>query len=380
MSERHPEQRFLTAVEAVYDAAPDPLHWPRALAAIADCFGDVGSVLIWRRDDGAFGTIVSESLGDAQRDYDNNGWSAHDLRAIRSVERGYFFSGEPFTDRHVCSDEEVERDKTYTDFLRRHNLGWFGAVAVSPDPHIGVALSVQRNSASKPRFNDTELATLGRLGQHVEKSLRLSIRLLNSELANLALGDALVRIGIGVFVLDSLARVLFTNPAGSSLIGSGIDIVNGQLRVGAGSERAAIDVAIRQTVRGDFQHFIGEAKPILLRRPALDRPLVIYLLPIARPINSVQQFLTHARAIVLALEPRDNEPADPALVRDLFGLSLGEARIAALVGSGIAPREAAERLGIAEVTARNVLKRVFIKLGISRQPELVALLAKLAIH
>ena len=48
----------------------------------------------------------------------------------------------------------------------------------------------------------------------------------------------------------------------------------------------------------------------------------------------------------------------------------------ALVGSGTPPRDAAERLGITEETARTVLKRVFAKVGISRQSDLTALLAK----
>ena len=54
--------------------------------------------------------------------------------------------------------------------------------------------------------------------------------------------------------------------------------------------------------------------------------------------------------------------------------------MAALVGSGLAPREAAEKLGITEETARTVLKRVFSKTGVSRQSELVALLTKLALR
>ena len=51
--------------------------------------------------------------------------------------------------------------------------------------------------------------------------------------------------------------------------------------------------------------------------------------------------------------------------------------MAALVASGSAPREAAEQLGIAEQTARTALKRVFSKVGVSRQSELAALLTKL---
>jgi DNA-binding CsgD family transcriptional regulator len=66
-------------------------------------------------------------------------------------------------------------------------------------------------------------------------------------------------------------------------------------------------------------------------------------------------------------------------VRDVFGVTLGEARVAALIGTGLPPREAAERLGIAEETARNLLKRAFAKIGVSRQSELAALLSRLVV-
>jgi DNA-binding CsgD family transcriptional regulator len=62
-------------------------------------------------------------------------------------------------------------------------------------------------------------------------------------------------------------------------------------------------------------------------------------------------------------------------VRDLLGLTLGEARVASLVGHGLPPRDAAERLGIGEETARTTLKRVFAKTGVSRQSELAALMS-----
>jgi len=65
--------RFLRAVEAGYDAAPEPSRWPHALGAIADYFDDVGAILIWHRTDGSYGTIVSEKLAAAQRDYEENG-------------------------------------------------------------------------------------------------------------------------------------------------------------------------------------------------------------------------------------------------------------------------------------------------------------------
>ncbi|WP_306224628.1 helix-turn-helix transcriptional regulator [Bosea beijingensis] len=51
-----------------------------------------------------------------------------------------------------------------------------------------------------------------------------------------------------------------------------------------------------------------------------------------------------------------------------------------LVGLGLAPREASERLGITEETARATLKRAFQKTGVTRQSELSALLARVAVR
>lgn len=191
------DDRFVAAVEAIYDAAPDPSQWPRALAAIANVFGDVGGVLIWQKEDGTFGTVASASLKEANVAYRAGKWWARDTRAQRGVKLGHFFDGEPRADRHFSSDEEISVDPFYTDFLIPHGLGWIGTIAVSPDPRIGVSLSVQRSS-SKDQFSDFELDVLARIARHVEKSLRLSIRLFDAELLNVGLGEALTRVGIGI--------------------------------------------------------------------------------------------------------------------------------------------------------------------------------------
>ncbi|MGY3452161.1 helix-turn-helix transcriptional regulator [Bradyrhizobium sp. USDA 4353] len=379
MSLLSPASRLLNTVEAIYDAAPDPSQWPRALGMIADCFGDVGALLMWRRDDGSYGTIVSESLVEAQRDYEENGWTRRDIAAIRAMESGYFFSGEPYASHHLVSKDEISHHPFFVQFRAQHGLGPLGGVAVSPDPHLGVLLSLQGH-AGRPEYPDAELETVRRIGRHVEKSLRLTIRLLDAELAKVGLGEALARIGIGVFALDSLGRVVFSNPAGQRLIGDQLQILQGRLRIGSGTERAAIDEAIARTLRGDPHDLIGYPKPVLVHSIGLSRRLVVYLLPIASRASLAEKFLTHTRGIVLAIEQKLDEPADPAVVRDVLGLTLGEARIAALVGAGLPPREAAERLGIAEETARTVLKRVFSKVGVSRQSELVAVLTKLVLR
>jgi DNA-binding CsgD family transcriptional regulator/PAS domain-containing protein len=370
---------LLRAIEAIYDAAPEPQRWPRALGAIAECFDDVGAILIWHRNDGTFGTIVSEKLAAAQKDYEENGWAARDIKAIRAQQLGYFFSGEPFADRHIGFDEAMKNHPCSVEFFDKHGLGFVGAIAVSPDPHVGVMVSVQRDSRRKPQFSDDELETLREISRHIEKSLRLSVRLLNAEVTNLGLAEALARIGIGVFALDSLGCVIFSSPAAQRLLGDMLYLQNGHLQIGGIGTGTKLDEAIAHTIRAGPPELKADPKPILVQSITSSRRLAIYLLPVLQT-DLAEQLLTHTRAIVLVIEQKLDEPADPAIVRDLLGLTLGEARIAAMVGAGVPPKDAAERLGIAEDTARNVLKRVFAKTGVSRQSELAALLARMVLR
>jgi DNA-binding CsgD family transcriptional regulator/PAS domain-containing protein len=369
---------LLGAVEAIYAAAPDPALWPQALQGIAHCFDDFGANLIWQRDDGQFGVIVSPALEPAAKEYAREWWR-HDIRAQRAFAQLYRMRLEGVTDRTLVTDHEIETHPFYTEFLAKHGLKWVASTNVSPDPRVIVGISIQRGG-NKPPFMDADLALLTRIGRHAENALRLSIRLLDAELSNLGTREALSRLGIGVFALDSLGRVIFVNAAGERLLGDGLELVDGRLRATAVAAGVTFAQALTSTLPTAPLEVPVEPKPLLIERVQTPRPLTVYILPVASQSRSTNEFLTHVRIIVLVIDPQAGAPPDPAVVRDLLGLTLSEARVAALVGSGLGPREAAEKLGIAEETARTALKHVFSKVGVSRQSELTALLTRLVLR
>ena len=365
--------RVHDAVRAIYDSATDPDLWPRALEAIAGCTDDVGTVLMWKRDDGGFGTIVSPALEAAQAAY-AAGWWQHDIRAFRGVERGYLSLMDGATDRDVVTDEEVLTHPIYTDFLRPHGLGWFAAANVAPDPRIYAVISVQRHY-EKPRFSDEEVRLVAILGRHVEQSLRLSMRMIDAELTRDRLIDALSAMSTGVFGLDSLGRITIVNEAGRALIDRGLAIVDRRLIPQYRTNREDFAAALALAL-GDMGATCPKAV-IVGNREDGGIPLVLYFLPVTDADVFADGMLAKTRVLVLAVEVGRTDPIDPTILRDLMGLTLNEARVAALVGCGMPPRTVAGRLGITEETTRTVLKRVFSKTGISRQSELVARLAGL---
>jgi DNA-binding CsgD family transcriptional regulator len=362
--------RFIEAVEAIYDAAPDPSLWPHALQSIAGVFNDVGANLLWQRDDGGFGVILSSRLDQTgAREYHDK-WSRLDIRALRSPESFFRNPGHAITDRHVATPEEIETHPIYTEFLAKYGLKWVAGMFVSPDPRTFVSINVQRTIDRQP-FTDEELDVLAKLSQHAEKSLRLSIRLFDAELEKLGLIEALARLDIAVFVLDREGGKICANAIAEMLQ---LDFA---VNVG-GPERSQAELVV-SSADGAFWQKLDPEKPNLLQLPSKSRPIVAYLLPISN-LRSPDSGLSNTRYIVLMMDPAADRPPDPSLVRDILGLTLAEARVASLVGSGVGPKEAALKLGIAEETARTALKRVFEKTRVSRQSELGALLARLVLR
>lgn len=104
------------------------------------------------------------------------------------------------------------------------------------------------------------------------------------------------------------------------------------------------------------------------------RPVLITVLP----IDGAASGPFFGARVLLTFSDLAAQPAPPAsLLTQVFGLTQAEARLAALIATGVSPEGAAERLGIAAETARNHLKAVFAKTDTHRQSELVALLSRL---
>lgn len=355
------------AIEAIYDAAARPEAWPLALAAIARVFGAKGAVLIFHRDDGRATAIVSPGLEAAAADYDRY-WGQHDLAVQRGVERSLMSEVGVYTDRDVMTPEEISTHPYYTDFRAKHGLKHFMGGSVSPHPKVFVAMGVQGALDGAP-FSDADVNLLAFLSRHIERSLRLSIRLIEAEATSLTLGIALSRLRVGAIIVDLNWRIIFANAAAIALVGG-----NPASTTWWPNPHTSVRVPLAREL-GKALHEAETSIPVVIARDHPASPLIAYALPVRQTSFSAEAFVG-ARALVLLIDQEPDTPADPSLVRDLLDLTLGEARVASLIGAGTSPRDAAAALGITEETTRTVLKRVYSKVGISRQSELTVVLAR----
>jgi DNA-binding CsgD family transcriptional regulator/PAS domain-containing protein len=365
------------AIHAIYAAAVLPEQWPAALDAIAACFDGVGTALLLRRGGDRMSTIVSPALTVAAKAYEAGAWKL-DFYIPRAIERTVVEPHAIFTDRNLGTPEEIATHPFYTEFRRPHGLGPFLGTQILPHPQVTAILTVQ-GRLSRETFSDPEMAVYAAIARHAERALMLTVRLLEAETRSEALADALSRLCCGVFAIDVQGKVNFLNAAAERMLGAGLSLHDGCLALTTG-QQGTLDLAIGTVNRGVFNGNFAPVHPLLAKDPGSGRMFALYMLPIGQELlPEIRETFLPSHVLVLVIEHGAGTPADPMLIRDLLGLSQGEARLASLIGAGQSPRQAAAKLGITEESARTVLKRVFVKTDTSRQSELAALLSRLAI-
>lgn len=170
-----------------------------------------------------------------------------------------------------------------------------------------------------------------------------------------------------VLMVDTELRVAYLNEAAERSLGDGLLVQRGRLRAATrGSDRL-----LKSALAGQGAWPGPEAAPhlVTIERPSGRKPYLVTLVPIGQAGSR--------RILVIVADPDAPQDLGRAEVLQTLGLTRGEARVAALIGSGLSPREAAGILGNKEATVRFNLKRVFDKLGLSRQSELAVLVTRL---
>lgn len=185
------------------------------------------------------------------------------------------------------------------------------------------------------------------------------------------LAALLDRLGTAAAILEPDGTVTLANGAFNETLGESLQVIGGRLRGTTGVERA-LDKALSAA-----DSSMADRGPLVtaINRPNGEGPLLARFVGLRSGGPGA-----NGRARVLALlDAPERAPApDPSAALQVFGLTPAEARVATLVGSGVSPKEVARRIGNTEGTVRTTINRIFAKLGLSRQGELVAFVARLS--
>lgn len=173
---------------------------------------------------------------------------------------------------------------------------------------------------------------------------------------------ALSALSPAVAVVDRSSRVAYLNESAEEVLASHTGIA-----VGAQGLNVETDKSARKEFREYIRHAAEtpDAEPRFISIPDRDG---------AAPLTAVIMPLGEGQASVLFTVPGRFEPPSADALISLFGLTRVEAMLARTIAGGGTIEDAAGSSGVTVETARTYLKRIFQKVGVRRQVDLVQLI------
>lgn len=356
------------AADKILAAAFTGESWSEALSGFAEAAGARGAVLIGEcAGDHPQGGIRMTMLPTPSIADHIAAYRAGDIPRDPRIDRVRPCRGGGFLpDFGSFSAEELTKDPYYAEHLRPYGLGWHACAFLSDwSSRHSLYLNLKREYCHG-HYTPQDIAIIDRALPALKTAAAISSARLGAEATGYAraLGDA------GVFALDPLGCATPLNEAAARLLDGDLTLRHRRLTAHLPAEQRRLDRAVALALT-------PPAGPgfAVLATAAASRRLIVRAVPLP---GSTRDLFGAALALVVVEiwePPSAPSPQLAGALRESFGLTGMEARVAALVAAGVAPIRAARMLGIAEGTTRNHLKSAMAKLDVGRQAELAALVA-----
>jgi DNA-binding CsgD family transcriptional regulator len=352
-------------IEAAFaDAAFDPSAWVKALDVVVSVTESHGALLLPFTGITIPNVPFTERLGESTEAYFRDNWHLRDERhhgLPLMVRRGVF------DDLDIVSADKINRHPYYQEFLRPHNLRWFAGVRVACGEDLW-CLSIQRTIVQGP-FSEAEKREFAKLSDRLSASAALA-RALGAATAAGAL-QAFEVSGKAVVLINRHGEAFRVNKSAEVLLHGDVRIERGRLVTVDHGATAALNRSLHELM---WQRISGGLSPPVPLPRRGKRPILAYPVKLD---NSAANALADCQALVILID-LDQQPRLPETVlRTAFNMTAAEARLAGRLAAGESLEFATEQIGIAKDTGRNQLKGIFMKTGVKRQSELVAVLASI---
>jgi DNA-binding CsgD family transcriptional regulator len=349
-------------IDRIYEAAIVTEGWPevlRATAEVAHCREALFGTIL---NDDARLVASSKVFGDA---YDGIlarypiSVNSRAQRLLASRHSGFI------TDVDVFTPEEIDIDPIYQDILIPAGYGSGVATTIASPSGEVIVVHCERNFTDGT-VDAEAIAALNRLRPHFARAGLLGRRLGLERAKAAAL--ALEMMGLPGAVLGTNGRILSAN----SLL---VDLMPSVFR-DRPSRLGIVDAAADLMLQTALTALAYDAHDTAVRSIAIPAaaerpPIIVHLSPVKGRARDVFALAT---AILVATPVVPHRVPGADIIEGLFDLTPAEAKLAATIAAGHAPRAAAQRLGVTEGTARTTLKRVLAKTGARRQSDLVGML------
>jgi DNA-binding CsgD family transcriptional regulator len=365
-------ERTLDVIGAFYDAALDETLWRAALERLCDLTGSQAASF-WVLDGSEQPRLptfifVNFDLSSVKEYLDHTASLDPTIQYLvahphqRVVHDGLVIT-EREKDKHPYYDWHNRRIET--------KFRMVGQTRLAPKVQAGVALHRTRKAG---RYESKDIGRFSILHSHLERALAIGIRFGSQSATQQSTTEWLDRSAAAIVFIDERKHIVFANRAARAFesAGDGIKLGKDGVTLLHRRDNDKLQSLIAQELSPIASPSASPGGTMRALRPSGKRPYGILVSPVSRnyPVLSM---LRPAVCVVIT-DPDRQTPLPNHRLQSAFGLTVAEAKLAALLAAGEGLRSAAEKLEITYGTARTRLAEIFQKTDTRRQGELIRLL------
>jgi DNA-binding CsgD family transcriptional regulator len=370
--------RLSELIGLIYDCAIEPSRWPIAMEAIrAELdFHNATLDLILLPSGTALSNIVCNVPQDYRTLMAGAGpaviaqWGGPEVVQALPMDRPAVL-----TQVNPNFDSDTTTNAYYTAFARPQGIIDALAIGLARDARAIGSLAFGRHESAGP-IGEREIAIAHLLVPHLQRAATINRMLEGAAIAQAGLVATIDTLTVPIVLLDSGQRILHANPAATRLIAQGtlIRAIDGRLDATAPGASSAIASAIAQAARDESA--IGRRGLGIPVAGADETAGALHILPLRRRRTEDKDGAV-AALFVAEVDAPFVPPTE--MVAALFDLTPAEARIFDLIVSGHTQAAIATTLRVERSTVKTHLGRLYDKIGVRRQVDLMRVAASLAV-
>jgi DNA-binding CsgD family transcriptional regulator len=359
-------------LDAVYEAAVFPEHWPQALDKLRQAFDCTSVALIDRNLRTLEGRASTSGVDAASQREFFEVWSARDTVRLRTRS---WRPGAIELDHQIVPKPEILASDYYNGFMKPRDMHALMRLTLAHrNKFLTIVSLVRPRSAGEYDTESVEQCRV--LMPHLQRASNIRFQAENAAAMLNGLSDVADRSVVGMLLLERDGQVKFANKAARAMAVAGAFLLrDGQIDIPDRDEQAALQrlVAGATGAISDFDRPRGGV--IRLSRGAGRTSFTVTVAPVNREASWAGN---EPMALVLIAAPDLTALPSREVLNQLFGFSASETRVAERLTMGDSPEQAAAFLEVKISTVRWHLASMYRKTGTKRQAELVRLLLSLA--
>lgn len=364
------EKKALELTGMIYDAALTPEKWQPFMTRLTQVMGARSALLRevdYGRDKvGLYATVGMDPVYmQAYREH----FVHVDIYApaLLSVPVGSFFAGE-----EVVPWERQRNTEFYNDYMKgygvRHVLG--GPLIRSGGQQVTFGVQREERAGS---FDGDDKKLIALIFPHMARAIQIHNRIADvTTQKNWAL-SALNHLRVGVILLNDQGRPIFVNNAAEQLAAKTASFVigNNGLILSSASDTARLRYLISDATKLATGRGSVGGGCLRVHATAKTKIVQVQVVPL---LQNISELSMHGGCVAVFVSTEGGVRLSQRRIIEMHGLTSAEARLALMLAEGASLGEASEAMSVSILTVRSQLKSIFVKTGVKRQAELVALL------